>query len=71
MGIYNVTYETPELLSMVNHKNERKVFIDTVNEKILSGNVLDRGFQSTKLFEHVVNNKGYYVYRLKNNTVLN
>ena len=74
IGIYSVTRCTPYIVDMVNHKNERRSFIDVLNKHdIIKNNifVLDRGFCSENLFSYLIHNSGFFVCRLRNNTILN
>jgi len=68
IGIFNVTYETPINLDLVNHKNERRSFVDSIkNNTNLKNNiyVFDRGFQDKSLFKFLSDRNGKFICRIK------
>ena len=73
IGFFNVTHNDPCLLRAVDHKNERKSFIDNL---IVNGNptiyVTDRGFISNKLFTEIDKSNNFFICRLcENNLIIN
>jgi len=73
IGVYNVTRNYPITLEMVNHKNERKAFLDFVNDRKDFSNsifVFDRGFDGVQFFNNLEKRNLKYVCRLKCNSTL-
>ena len=73
LGVFNVTYNFPITLELVKHKNERKAFIDFINQKYDIKNtiyVFDRGFFSYPVVD-TLNSKGLkFIFRIKKNSNL-
>jgi len=70
LGVYNVTYGTPISLKLLNHKNERKGFLDYLNDTEEDNSyiyVLDRGYYSEDLVEKLFTKNVNFVCRLRDN----
>ncbi len=71
LGVYNITYDYPVTLDLVNDKNERKAYTDFIkNTEAYTGSIFifDRGFIDNKLFK-LLDDKGIqYICRLRGNT---
>lgn len=73
IGIYNVTKNSPVILELVKHKNERKAFVDFINNtNNYSNNIFlfDRGFYSENLINVLYKKQMNFVCRLKKNSLL-
>ena len=73
MGIYNVTRNYPVDIQMVNHKNERKAFLDMINKRKDFSNtifVFDRGFDGQSFFEKLERMNIKYLCRIRSNSLL-
>jgi len=71
MGIYNVTRNYPVDLQMVEHKNERKAFLDIVTGRKDFSNtifVFDRGFDGHTFLRKLEKMNLKYVCRIKSNS---
>ena len=71
IGFFNVTHNDPCLLRAVEHKNERKAFINnlTVNDNPTIY-VTDRGFVDKKLFIKINDSHNYFICRIRNNSLI-
>ena len=73
MCIYNVTRNYPVTIQMVTHNNERRAFLDLVNNRKDFTNtifVFDMGFDGFEFFEKLENLGLKYVCRIKSNSTL-
>ena len=70
MGFFNVTYNVPVMINLLDHKNERKGSIDMINymnngkPSILCS---DRGFYGLEHFNSIAKTNNYFVCRMRKN----
>lgn len=71
-GVFNVTSFYPEQLDLINHKDERKAFLDNLDNEYYKNNifVLDRGYYDIKLIWNLYERNLNFVCRLKYNSKL-
>ena len=68
LGVYNVTKNYPVTLDLVNHKDERKAFINFINNENISKNsiyLFDRGFFSYKCVDKLNEKNLEFIFRIK------
>jgi len=73
MGIYNVTYNYPVSMELVNDKDERGACIDFLkNTDKYKGCIFifDRGFMDHKLFKFLDDKKINYICRIRENSII-
>ena len=73
MGFFNVSYNDPSFLKLLEHKNERKGSIDiikTMNNGKQSIYVSDRGFYGLEHFNSIAKTNNFFVCRTRNNCLL-
>ena len=73
LGVYNVTKNYPVTMDLVKHKNERRAFIDFINDKNISKNsiyLFDRGFFSYKCVDKLNEKNLKFVFRIKKDSKL-
>ena len=73
MGFFNVSYNDPVMMNLLDHKNERKGSINIINN--LNNNnpsifCSDRGFYGLEHFNSIVQTNNYFVCRMRNNCLL-
>ena len=73
LGVYNVTKNYPVTLDLVNHKDERKAFINFINNENISKNsiyLFDRGFFSYKCVDKLNEKNLEFIFRIKKDSKL-
>lgn len=69
IGIYDIASHSPVCLNLVNHSDERKAFIDSINDKYINSIfIFDRGYQDKKLFASLAGKGIKCIFRIRDNT---
>lgn len=69
-GVYNVTYQTPVALDLVDHKNERRAIIDFFKNRQINENsiyIFDKGYIDQSFFDYMIKHNIKFVCRLRDN----
>ena len=71
-GLYNVSYNYPITIDLINHKNERKAFIEQLNNNNSNNSiyVFDRGYYSNDMFYKLHSLNIHFICRIKMNSLL-
>jgi len=73
LGVYNITHNFPVALELVQHKNERKAFLDYIRNKDMYQNAIflfDRGYIGPELFNKLDDSKMKFICRLRDDSLL-
>lgn len=73
LSLYNITYDFPEVMNVVKHKNEQKALIDILSSHDFDANfifICDRFYWGNPIFYSFIDHKVNFICRLKSNSTL-